>query len=179
MVSSTVVNNDVSAALRVTNDNRPLVLPSRDAADATLDILVEGMGRTNYGHALVDRKGILESVSLSGVGALTGWRVHLLPMTDRYVRSLTPKVTDPDRPGQFFRCRPSLPHPADTYLDLSGWTKGVVWVNGHNLGRYWQLGPQHRLYCPAEWLHAGRNDIVVFDLHQTIPAPIAFAATLG
>jgi beta-galactosidase len=53
---------------------------------------------------------------------------------------------------------------ADTYLDMSRWGKGVVWVNGHNIGRYWSIGPQQTLYLPAEWLKRGQNDIVVFEL---------------
>ena len=61
----------------------------------------------------------------------------------------------------------------DTFLDLGSWGKGVVWVNGHNLGRYWDIGPQKRLYCPAPFLKAGTNEIVVFDLHVLRPAPVA------
>ena len=53
---------------------------------------------------------------------------------------------------------------ADTYLDMSNWGKGVVWVNGHNLGRYWSVGPQQTLYLPAEWLKKGDNDLVVLEL---------------
>jgi beta-galactosidase len=62
---------------------------------------------------------------------------------------------------------------------MSNWTKGVVWVNGHNLGRYWEIGPQHRLYCPASWLRRGHNEIIIFDHHQIEAKPIAFAGTLG
>ena len=82
------------------------------------------------------------------------------------------------RPGIFFTATLNLSKVADTYLDLSGWTKGVVWVNGNNLGRYWAIGPQYRLYCAASWLRPGRNQITVFDLHQTTTAPISFATTL-
>ncbi|MEV5510816.1 beta-galactosidase [Streptomyces orinoci] len=170
--------------LRVTNNDRPLPLRTPAAAeDARLDIFVEGMGRTNYGHAMVDRKGILESVRLTGTGApsgpLTGWEVFLLPMDERYVRSLRHRITDPGRPGLFFRCDLTLKRTGDTYLDMSGWSKGVVWVNGHNLGRYWEIGPQHRLYCPAPWLRRGRNEILIFDHHRTRAEPISFADTLG
>jgi beta-galactosidase len=61
---------------------------------------------------------------------------------------------------------------------MSGWTKGYVWVNGHLLGRYWQLGPQRRLFCPAGWFRPGDNEILVFDQHQTRPAPIGGVETL-
>jgi len=55
--------------------------------------------------------------------------------------------------------------------------KGVVWVNGHNLGRYWDVGPQTRLYCPAPWLKTGENEVIVFDLHKTEASPLRGVAT--
>jgi beta-galactosidase len=67
---------------------------------------------------------------------------------------------------------------ADTYFDMSGFKKGVVWVNGHNLGRYWYVGPQQRLYCPAGWLKKGKNSMVVLDLHQRQAAEVKGARTL-
>jgi beta-galactosidase len=140
------------------------------------------MGRTNYGHALVDRKGILESVALRAGGALTGnltgWEVFLLPMDDRFITTLKRSPQTPSRPGIFFRATTHLRSVGDTYIDVSRWTKGVVWVNGHNLGRYWEIGPQRRLYCPAPWLKPGQNEILIFDLHRTEAAPITFMRTL-
>jgi beta-galactosidase len=53
---------------------------------------------------------------------------------------------------------------ADTYFDMSNWGKGAVWINGHNLGRYWNVGPQQSLYVPAEWLKKGINKVVVMEL---------------
>jgi hypothetical protein len=55
---------------------------------------------------------------------------------------------------------------------MSAYSKGVLYVNGHNLGRFWKIGPQQRLYCPAGFLKKGRNEILVFDLHQIQPASI-------
>jgi beta-galactosidase GanA len=72
----------------------------------------------------------------------------------------------------FVRGTFTLDRPADTWLDLTNYRKGVVWVNGHNLGRFWNIGPQTHLYCPAPWLRAGRNEVVVFDLHKTDASPI-------
>ncbi|WP_323122260.1 beta-galactosidase [Burkholderia alba] len=161
----------------------PLTSASVTSPTPTLEILVEGMGRVNYGHALVDRKGILESVALQDPGgqggALTGWDVRLLPMDDAFVAGLRPVCTDARKSGLFFKATFQLSRVGDTYLDMSGWTKGVVWVNGRNLGRYWSIGPQTRLYCPAPWLKAGANEVIVFDLHQLEAKPIAFAATLA
>ena len=56
--------------------------------------------------------------------------------------------------------------PADTFLALPGWTKGVAWINGFNLGRYWSRGPQQTLYVPAPLLRPGANEVVVFELHR-------------
>lgn len=55
---------------------------------------------------------------------------------------------------------------ADTYLDMQKWGKGMVWVNGNNLGKYWEVGPQQTLYLPAEWLKKGKNEIVVLELNK-------------
>ena len=64
-------------------------------------------------------------------------------------------------------CRRStsqVKEPVDTYLDLRNWGKGSVWINGHHLGRFWSIGPQQSVYVPAEWLKAGNNELVIFDL---------------
>ena len=66
----------------------------------------------------------------------------------------------------------NLDETGDTYIDMSAYTKGIVWVNGHNLGRYWNVGPQYRLYCPEPWLKKGNNEILIFDLHQLEAAPV-------
>ncbi len=136
-----------------------------------LDILVEGMGRINFSQELVDRKGITERVSLNGM-TLMNWDVFLLPMDRNYIAGLTKSLEVSNRQGVFFKGKFELETAADTYIDLSGYSKGIVWVNGNNLGRYWEIGPQHSLYCPALFLKAGDNEIVVFDLHQTEPADI-------
>lgn len=153
-----------------------LDLPKTENAHPVLDILVEGMGHINFAQAMIDRKGITDRVSLSGM-TLFNWDVFLLPLHASWVTSLRADTT-PTRPGHFFRGQFTLDKPADTYLDLSGYKKGVVWVNGHNVGRYWDIGPQYRLYVPAPFLKAGRNDVIVFDLLQTDAAPISGAPTL-
>jgi len=163
----------VSQPLNVLHRER-LAVP---AASSVLDIFVEGMGRVNYGPDMVDRKGIVDAPTLAGA-PLKEWEIFLLPMTASYIESLQPICVNSDRAGQFFRAVLSLDNTGDVYFDMSQWTKGVVWVNGHNLGRYWNLGPQTRLYCPAPWLNAGDNIITIFDLHQTKEQPVPLAATL-
>ena len=149
-----------------------LEIPKGEPANEALDILVEAMGRINFGPRLIDRKGITERVTLNAM-TLMGWDVHPLPMDEDYLALLRFGRRPAARPANFFRGRFTLPRTGDTYLDMSGWSKGVVWVNGHNLGRYWEVGPQKRLFCPAPFLEAGENEIVVFDLHALRPAPVA------
>jgi beta-galactosidase len=162
----------------------PLALASatREHGPATLDILVEGMGRVNYGPELVDRKGLIDPASMmypdGSHTLLNDWEVFLLPMDEPFIANLEPRCTNPLKPGLYFKTMLTLGEVADTWLDMSQWTKGVVWVNGHNLGRYWNIGPQTRLYCPAPWLVRGDNEVLVFDLHQLEPKPLRLADSL-
>jgi len=145
-------------------------LPEAKSKNPVLEIFVEGMGRINFGEKIIDRKGITERVSLNGM-TLMNWEVHCLPMHSNYINNLR-QSDDNSQPGMFFKGEFTLDTVADTYIDMSNYKKGLVWVNGHNLGRYWETGPQHSLYCPAPWLAKGKNEIIVFDLHQTEAMPI-------
>lgn len=152
-------------------------IPVSDVQNPVLEILVEGMGRINFAEAIIDRKGITDRVVLNGM-TLMNWEVYGLPMTEKFVQDLSASATNATKPGQFFKATFSLDKTGDTYIDMSAYKKGIVWVNGHNLGRYWEIGPQKRLYCPAPWLKKGANEIVVFDLHQEAAAPVSGAATM-
>jgi beta-galactosidase len=140
----------------------------------------QNQGLVLYRTKLVGRKAgrlvITDRVTLQGM-TLMNWEAFLLPLSDAWVSALPAGDVDA-RPGTFFRGSFTLARPADTFIDTTGYRKGVVWVNGHNLGRYWDVGPQKRLYCPASWLKAGANDVVVFDLHQTVAAPLRGAPSL-
>ena len=132
-------------------------------ANATLDILVENMGRINYGPEMLDnRKGITEKVTL-GDRELTGWEIYPLPMTN--IASLAFASKDARGPA-LYRGQFTLAKTGDTFLDMRGWGKGCVWINGHNLGRFWYIGPQQTLYLPGVWLKEGVNEIVVFDVQE-------------
>jgi beta-galactosidase len=127
----------------------------------TLDILVENTGRISYGAELQEgQAGITRSVSLAG-RELSGWQVYSLPMTSPDgLKGWQTKIL----PGPaFHRGTFTLTSVADTYLDVSRLGKGFVWVNGHNVGRSWGVGPQESLYLPAPWLQKGVNQVVAFD----------------
>lgn len=138
-------------------------------ANPILEILVEGMGHINFAQEIIDRKGITDRVTLNGM-TLMNWQVFLEPLDDASIAAKRPvafTIGGPSpyaQPGTFFWAEFDVTAPADTFIDMSGYKKGYVWVNGHNLGRYWEIGPQTRLYCPASWLKAGKNDIRVLDL---------------
>ena len=147
-------------------------LPATDPAvkDPLLEILVEGMGHINFAQYMIDRKGITERVTLNGM-TLMNWEMVLVPVNEKFV----PKGNDKQdpRPGHFFSGDFTLDKTADTFFDLSGYSKGLCFINGHLLGRYWNIGPQQRLYCPASWLKKGKNELLVFDQHQLQAAPVS------
>jgi beta-galactosidase len=144
-------------------------LPAR-TAPARLDILVEAMGRVNFGVEIFDRKGLHAPVTFAPItGAapveLKGWDVFRLPLDEAELAALkfqpvSGAVNGPAFWGGGF----TVAKPGDTFLDMRGWGKGVAWVNGHCLGRFWDIGPQQTMYCPGPWLKAGKNAIVILDL---------------
>jgi beta-galactosidase len=145
---------------RLNQDRIPILLPP---GRNTLDILVENSGRINFGPNLRDdRKGITESVKL-GDRELTGWEIYPLPMND--FASLNFSSSIADAPA-FHRGTFELETTGDTFLDMRGLGKGALWINGHNLGRFWSIGPQQTLYVPGVWLRKGSNEVIVFDLED-------------
>ncbi|MGE5349184.1 MAG: beta-galactosidase [Actinomycetota bacterium] len=146
-------------------------LPPAGTEYPLLEIFTEAMGRINFAHQMIDRKGITDRVTLNGM-TLMNWEIFGFPMSDGYVETLAASDENLTKPGVFFRGTFNLGEPADTFIDMTNFMKGFVWVNGHNLGRYWEIGPQTRLFCPAPWLKKGANEIIVFDLHKTTPGPV-------
>ncbi|MBK3631331.1 beta-galactosidase, partial [Streptomyces sp. MBT49] len=111
-------------------------------AGAVVEVLVENMGRVNYGPRIGAAKGLLGPVTLDGA-PLRGWDSYALPLDDvpataRFAPATTPTCAEP----AFHRGTFEVTTPADTFLSLPGWTKGEAWVNGFHLGRYWNRGPQ-------------------------------------
>lgn len=126
-----------------------------------LDIIVENMGRINFGPRLpYNRQGITEKVTLDGQ-ELAEWTIYSLPCADvsRLAFSHQSNAAPAFHRGTFV-----LKSPGDTFIDVREWGMGCVWVNGHNLGRYWNIGPQQSLYAPGCWLKRGRNEIIILDM---------------
>jgi len=155
---------------------RAIKLPACEKP-AVLEVLVEAMGHINFTIAMEsDRKGLYGEAKL-GDTPIVDWEMFPFPLTDRWILSLGKTKPARPRPGGIFKGTFNLERAADTFIDMSLYEKGYVWINGHNLGRYWNIGPQYRLYCPAGWLKKGRNEIVVLDLRQSAPRPIAGAVS--
>ncbi len=153
---------------------KDIVLPSQTTKQ-TLHLVVEAMGRINFGRAIKDFKGIVGdaemTIELAGnqfTASLKNWNTHLLPDTYEFykgrkytVRNVADKTNR--QPG-YFKATFNVKKPGDTFIDMSTWGKGLVYVNGHALGRFWEIGPQQALYCPGCWLKKGKNEILIFDI---------------
>lgn len=161
---------------RVKNE-RSLPLPATKKGDV-LTLLVEGMGRINFGRAIKDFKGLVGDVTLTAdvdgdelTWNLKDWRMRRIaddyqtarramttPHDDVALASNTPSAIG------YYKATFKLKKTGDTFLNMETWGKGQVYVNGHALGRFWSIGPQQTLYCPGCWLKKGENEIVVLDV---------------
>ena len=164
----------VGRANRVSRDTT-VTLP-RTKAGSTLTIVVEGMGRINFGRAIKDHKGVTGSVTLHTVGheqafRLNNWTMMTVPdehadaerSFDRQRSGAQPAININSRAG-YYRGRFYVEKPGDTFLNMQTWGKGQVYVNGYAIGRFWNIGPQQTLYVPGCWLRAGYNEIIVLDM---------------
>ena len=176
---------------RVKNE-KSLTLPPVKKGDE-LEILVEAMGRINFGRAIKDFKGIVGDVTINSVidnmeitWKPQGWTQY--GMTDSYEKAVNAfKVnndyTKPETgvrlglPAMwnkdgldlvskrgYYRGYFNLKKVGDTFLNFETWGKGQVWVNGHAMGRIWSIGPQQTLYVPGCWLKKGKNEVIVLDV---------------
>lgn len=142
--------------------------------NSRLDILVENMGRINYGPEIVNNtKGLITAPEIGGMEITGDWEMYMLPMDitpdfsklpQQYIHDMQNGLPDALKScpvlyeGIF-----ELTETGDTFLDMTAWGKGLVFVNEKNLGRYWNVGPQQTLYVPGVWLNKGQNRIVIFE----------------
>ena len=158
---------------RVKNEKSLTLPPVRK--DAELAIIVEGMGRINFGRAIKDFKGIVGEVTITSEDddMETTWKPLLwsnIAIADDYdiaVKTLANKTLPSDKdilkPG-YHRGYFNINKVGDTFLNFETWGKGQVWVNGHAMGRIWSIGPQQTLYIPGCWLKKGKNEVIVLDI---------------
>lgn len=158
------------------NGEKKLRLPACNKG-AQLDILVEAMGRINFGRGIKDYKGITRNVEISMdvedhpfVCDLKEWEIYNLEDTYEFYQQMKfqPIQSLRDSLGQripgCYRATFQVKRPSDTFLNFETWGKGLVYVNGYALGRIWEIGPQQTLYVPGCWLKKGKNEILVFDI---------------
>lgn len=140
--------------------------------NATLDIFVENMGRINYGAKITENnKGIISPVVINGNEITGNWKMYKMPLEEQNeAASIKAKAVE-SQPvilnGTF-----TLSEIGDTFLDMEAWGKGIVFVNGHHLGRYWSVGPQQTLYLPGCWLKKGANEITVIEFNKVPSATL-------
>ncbi len=158
---------------RVKNE-KSLELPAA-AAGSELTIVVEGMGRINFGRAIKDYKGIIGNVSISTSDEVCDitlspkqWNNQTIP--DDYTTAAKAldapqnKMRGLQTRAGYYRGYFNISKVGDTFINMEAFGKGQVYVNGHALGRFWQIGPQQTLYLPGCWLKKGKNEVVVLDV---------------
>ena len=196
---------EVRDRVQVFLDGAPVGVLSRESHEnsiqlpvgvGALRLLVEDQGRVDYGPRLGERKGLIGPVRLDGVD-LTGWtvtpldvdRLPVLPAPDATPGSgLTAGLTGGLTAGLtgggtvcgpvVVRAEFELVEPTDLILDTATWGKGLAWVNGFGLGRYWRRGPQETLYVPRPATRAGRNQIVLLELEAVADPTVRFVPEL-
>ncbi len=177
-VQVSVSGNQIGKLDRRIGENT-LVLPRIQKGD-TLTLSVEAMGRINFGTAIYDPKGMVGDVKIlndSTTDVLKDWTVSLMPDDYNYLIGRT--SADPNRtyterrkdhtgvmryPSGLYKGTLEADRADDTFLDMSAWGKGQVWVNGKPLGRFWEIGPQQTLYLPGVWLKEGENEVLILDI---------------
>lgn len=120
--------------------------------------MVESMGHVNYDLSMKeDKKGIISFKSNTNPSQQFEWKMYKIPLHDNKILEWAQAGNNLiDMPvllsGNF-----TLEDTGDTYLNMKKYNKGYVWVNGRNLGRFWNVGPQYKLFCPGVWLKKGNN----------------------
>lgn len=160
------VDGELIGRLDRRNNENLLSLPHINKG-ARLDILVEAMGRVNFDKSIHDYKGITHKVELltdTSKFILNGWKVYNLPDDADFVADMNFVNGESMDAPAYYRATFKLDSVGDTFIDMHTWGKGMVWVNGKSIGRFWEIGPQQTLYMPGCWLKKGDNEIVVLDL---------------
>jgi beta-galactosidase len=161
------VDGTVVGVLEREHHDRAIALPP---VTGTLELLVEDQGRVDYGPRIGEPKGLIGGIAVDGV-PLARWTASPLaldPIPEAALTILADALpTDGNAlAGPVFATGSfDLDSADDRYLRLDGFRKGIAWVNGFCLGRYWSRGPQRTLAVPGPVLRAGRNEVVVLELH--------------
>ncbi len=133
------------------------------SSGGTLDLLCENIGRENFGTGLENqRKGIAGGVKINDHRQF-GYEIYPLPLDEKQIAEIDFNSGYTENTPAFYRFDFKTDEPCDTFLDTNGFGKGCAFINGFNLGRFWEIGPQKRLYIPAPLLKKGKNTLVIFE----------------
>ena len=159
------------------NDKKQKISLDVPEDGVVLTILVENMGRTNYGPLMMQRKGIVGNVRL-GNQILYHWKTYCLPLDNLQAAQFgEPKKFRFNKRPQLLRASFTVEgRISDTFVLLPGFKKGMIFVNDRPLSRYWEIGPQHSAYLPAAWLKEGINTITVLELEGYKKTEVEFSA---
>lgn len=161
------INGERVGVLNRLRGDATVVIPAVDKG-AQLDILVEAMGRQNFGKGIYDWKGITQKVELVGDMAtkeLKNWEIFNIPVDYEFAKQKAFKKQDlKENQPAYYRATFNLNETGDTFIDMMNWQKGMVYINGYNIGRFWKIGPQQTLYMPGCWLKKGENEIIILDM---------------
>lgn len=137
--------------------------PNEKRTGGIIDILCENIGRENFGTGLENqRKGICGGVKINDHRQF-GFEIFPLPLDEEQIGNLSFDEGYSEGVPAFYRFEFEADDLCDTFLELDGFGKGCAFVNGFNLGRFWDIGPQKRLYLPAPLLKKGVNTIIIFE----------------
>lgn len=165
------VNSEWKGVYERDQKNPEIMIEVGKDEEVVLDILVENMGRVNYGPELYDYKGITKAVLL-GLQEVHNWEIYTLEMKE-FSSVKFEKAKLSEMPG-LYRGYLEIEEKADTFIYLDGFYKGNVYINGFNIGRYFKRGPQNSLYVPAPLLKIGKNVIEVFEVQNTKALEVEF-----
>ena len=136
---------------------------SLDKEGNALAVLVENMGRVNYGAKLKDAKGITQGIGF-GNNFVYHWKNYQLPLDDISKVEFKEGVDAFDGTPVFLKAEIEIDECCDTFVKLPTFKKGIIIVNNRVLSRHWEVGPQRSAYLPAPFLKKGKNEIVVLEL---------------
>ena len=145
------------------NDTEPQNAVKIPAEGAEMTVLVENMGRVNYGAKLKDAKGITQGIGF-GNNFVYHWKNYPLPLDDISAVEFNDGIQSFDGTPVFLKAEVEIDECCDTFIKLPGFKKGIISVNNRVLSRYWEVGPQRSAYIPAPFLREGKNEIVVMEL---------------
>ena len=158
-----IYKNNELLGVQYRNDREPAVSTDIPAEGATLSVLVENMGRVNYGAYLKDPKGVTEGIGF-GWNFIYHWQTYPLPLDDLSAVDFIEQKPVFDSTPLLLRVEIEIDECCDTFVKLPGFKKGMIFINGRALSRYWEVGPQRSAYLPAPFLKKGKNEFIVLEL---------------